>query len=86
MLAVGFRLLTFFSQFPSKKGINYREQSGNLMLFTIAVAVEMIYFICSLNLVLLHCFKINLLESFVSGSKNKSALDGKVTPGAGCTT
>ena len=56
------------------------------MLFTIAVAVEMIYFICNLNLVLLHCFKINLLESFVSSSKNKSALDGKVTPGAGCTT
>ena len=67
-------------------GINYREQSGNLMLFTIAVAVEMIYFICNLSLVLLHCFKINLLESFVSGSKNVSALDGKVTPGAGCTT
>ena len=38
-------------------GINYREQSGNLMLFTIVVAVEMIYFICNLNLVLLHCFK-----------------------------
>ena len=67
-------------------GINYREQSENLMLFTIAVAVEMIYFICNLSLVLLHCFKINLLESFVSGSKNVSALDGKVTPGAGCTT
>ena len=56
------------------------------MLFTIVVAVEMIYFICNLNLVLLHCFKINLLEGFVSGSKNVSALDGKVTPGAGCTT
>ena len=49
-------------------GINYREQSDSLMLFTIAVAVEMIYFIRNLNLVLLHCFIINLLQSFVSSS------------------
>ena len=41
-------------------GINYGEQSDNLMLFTIAVAVEMIYFIRNLNVVLPHCFIINL--------------------------
>ena len=35
-------------------GINYREQSDNLILFTVAVAVEMIYFIRNLNLVLPH--------------------------------
>ena len=56
------------------------------MLFTIAVAVEMIYFIRNLNLVLPHCFIINLLQSFVSGSKKVSTLNGKVTLGAGYTT
>ena len=45
-----------------------------------AVAVEMIYFIYNLNLVLLHCLLINLLQSFVSGSKKVSILNGKVTP------
>ena len=63
-------------------GINYREQSDNLMLFTIAVAVEMIYFIRNLNLVLPHCFIINLWQSFVSGFKKVSTLNGKVTAGA----
>ena len=57
------------------------------MLFTIAVAVEMIYFIiCNLNLLLPHCFLINLLQSFVSGSKKVFTLNGKVTPGSGYTT
>lgn len=66
--------------------INYREQSDNLMLFTITVTVEMIYFIPNLNLVLSHCFLINLLQSFVSGPKKVSTVNGKVTPGAGYTT
>ena len=66
--------------------INYREQSDNLMLFTITVTVEMIYFIPNLNLVLSHCFLINLLQSFVSSPKKVSTVNGKVTPGAGYTT
>ena len=44
------------------------------------VAVEMIYFIYNLNLVLSHCLLINLLQSFVSGSKKVSILNGNVTP------
>ena len=56
------------------------------MLFTIAVTTEMIYFIHNLNLILPYCFLINLLQSFVSGSKKVPALYGKVTPGTGYTT
>ena len=66
--------------------VDYKEQSNNIMLFTIAVTIEMIYFIRNLNLILPYCFLINLLQSFVSGSKKVSILNGKVTPGTGYTT
>ena len=66
--------------------VDYKEQSNNIMLFTIAVTIEMIYFIHNLNLILPYCFLINLLQSFVSGSKKVSILNGKVTPGTGYTT
>ena len=56
------------------------------MFFTIAVAIKMIRFIRNLNLILPYCFLINLLQSFISGSKKVSALNTKVTPGAGHTT
>ena len=42
----------------------------------------MVYFIRNLNLILPHCFILNLLQSFVSGSKTVSVLNGKVNPGA----
>ena len=42
----------------------------------------MICFIRNINLVLPHCFLINLLQSFVSRSKTVSTLNGKVTPGS----
>ena len=56
------------------------------MLFTIAVAIKMIRFIRNLNLILPYCFLINLLQSFISGSKKVSSLNSKVTPGAGHAT
>ena len=56
------------------------------MLFTTAVAVEMIYLTYNLNLVLPHCFLINMLQNFVSDYKKGATLNGKVTPGAGYTT
>ena len=66
--------------------IEYSEQNNKLMLFTISILVEIFYFIRNLNLVLPHCFLVNLLQSFVSGSKTVSALNGKVLPSAGYHT
>ena len=60
--------------------INYKDQTNTTTLFTIAIALEMIYFIRNINLVLPHCFLVNLLQSFVSRSKTVSTLNGKVTP------
>ena len=59
-------LLTFINGFVN---FDYRNQSNKQLLLAIAIVVEMVYFICNLNLVLPHCFLINLLQSFVSGSK-----------------
>ena len=56
------------------------------MLFTIRILAEIFYFIRNLNLVLPHCFLVNLLQSFVSGSKTVPALNGKVLPSAGYHT
>ena len=66
--------------------INYEDQTNTTTLFTIATALEMIYFIRNINLVLPHCFLVNLLQSFVSGSKTVSTLNGKVTPGSSYST
>ena len=65
--------------------INYEDQT-NTTLFAIAVTVEMIYFIQNFNLVLPHCFVVNLLQGFVSGSKTVSTVNGKVTPRASYST
>ena len=61
--------------------INYKDQTTTT-LFTIATALEMIYFTRNINLVLPHCFLVNLLQSFVSGSKTVWTLNGKVTLGS----
>ena len=65
--------------------VDHKERANN-MFFTIAVAIKMIRFIRNLNLILPYCFLINLLQSFISGSKKVSSLNSKVTPGAGHTT
>ena len=66
--------------------LEYEMQSKSIMSFSIAVTLEMIYFIRNLNLVLPHCFLLNLMQSFVSGSKTVSALNGKISPSGGYTT
>ena len=66
--------------------VDYEDQTNMATLFAIAVALEMIYFIRNFNLVLPHCFAVNLLRSFTSGSKTVSTLNGKVTPGARYST
>ena len=66
--------------------INYEDQTNRATFFTIAVALEIIYFIYNFNLVLLHCFVVNSLQSFVSGSKTISTLNGKVASGVSYST
>ena len=66
--------------------IEYQSQYKSLILFSVSVAVEVIYFIRNLNLVLPHCFLLNLMQSFVSGSKTVSSLNGKISPSGGYTT
>ena len=44
-----------------------------MLLFTIAVTVDIIYYLWKLTLVLPHCFLVNLLENYVSDYKTVSA-------------
>jgi len=41
--------------------IQYNMQTNATTLYAIAVTVEMIYFLWNLNLILPHCFLINLI-------------------------
>ena len=66
--------------------IEFENQTTAPFLYAMAVAVEMIYFLRNLNLILPHCFMLNLIQSFTSGSKTVSKVNGKVTPGASYST
>ena len=66
--------------------INFEEQTNRSFLYAIAVTIEMMYFLRNLNLILPHCFMLNLVQSFTSGSKTVTNMNGKVTPGACYTT
>ena len=66
--------------------ISYEHEEHEVLLYSLASTVEMIYFIRNLNLVLPCSFLVNLQQSFVSGSKTVSCLNGKISPGAGYTT
>ena len=65
---------------------DYQVQDNPTTLYAVAVAVEMIYYLRNLNLVLPHLFLVNLIQSFVSGSKTVSTLNGKISPSCGYTT
>ena len=52
------------------------------MLHAITLVVEMFYFIQNLNVLLPHCFLLNILQSFVSGSNTVSVLIRKISPNA----
>ena len=63
--------------------IQIEDQKNKNFIYAVAVAVEIIYYLRDLNIILPHCFLINLVQSFVSGSKTVSVLNGKVTPSCG---
>jgi len=66
--------------------IEFEQQSSPSFLYAIAVTIEMVYFLKNLNLVLPHCFMINLLQSFTSGLKTVTNMNWKCAPGASYTT
>ena len=55
-------------------------------VFKFCVITEGIYHIKNQNLILPHCFLLNLIESFISGSKAVTSLNGKVLTCASDTT
>ena len=67
-------------------GIQHRQEHKSLILYAIGLIVEMNYFIRNLNLLLPHCFLMNVSQSFVSGSKTVSVLNGKISPSVGYPT
>ena len=66
--------------------IKYRQQTNNCLMFALSILIEMFYYIRNLNLILPHCFLVNLRQSFVSGSKSVSSLNGKISPSTGYTS
>ena len=54
--------------------------------YATAVCIEQIYFLRNLNLVMLIHFLTNLVQSYTSGSKTVSVINGKITPGESYTT
>ena len=46
--------------------------------FLLAVIVEAIYHLKNSNLILPDCFLANLVETFISGSKTVTAINGKI--------
>ena len=55
-------------------------------LYQLAMVVENIYHLKNSNLVLPHCFLSNLIQTFISGSKTVTSINGKVLAGGGDTT
>ena len=45
--------------------------------FLLTMIVEAIYHLKNNNLILPHCFLANLVETFISGSKTVTAINGK---------
>ena len=63
-------------------GYSIERTTDEQFLFAFAVAIECIYHLKNQNAILPHCFLINLIQSFISGSKTVTALNGKISPGA----
>ena len=68
--------------FQSAVGVKLSPNTTRQVLFNFAVAIEAVYHLRNLNLILPHCFRVNLIETFISGSKTVTALNGKVLPAA----
>ena len=77
-------ILTSF--LSSVAGININTTTCSEYLYKFCIVVEAILHLKNQNLVLPHCFLLNLIETFISGSKTVTSLNGKVLPCASDTT
>ena len=67
-------------------GVNLKLENDTKVLYRFAMAVESIYHLKNCNMILPHCFQMNLIQKQVSGSKTVAAVNGKVLPGGSDTT
>ena len=66
-------------------GLEFSVKSQQIQ-YAFASTLEMCYYLRNLNLVLLHCFLGNLVQSQIFGSKSVSVVNGKTQPGGGYQT
>ena len=67
-------------------GVDLDRTTCSQYMFKFAVVIEGIYHLLNQNTILPHCFMLNLIETFISGSKTVTALNGIVLPSASDTT
>ena len=68
-------------------GYNINSTTNPEYLYKFSMVTETIYHLKNQNLILPHCFLVNLIQSFISGSKTAvTALNGKIMPSAGDAT
>ena len=97
IISSNYKDLNHLKNINSKKYTTEREPILNSFLegiisknhchpFLLAVIIEAIYHLENNNLILLHCFLANLVETFISGLKTVTAINGKILPSANDTT
>ena len=67
-------------------GLNFESDLSDGKFYGIACAIESIYLLRNFNWVLPNSFILNLIQSFISGSKSVTAVNGKVYPSGSYTT
>ena len=77
-------ILTSF--LSSVVGVDIYKTTCSEYLYKFCIVVEGILHLKNQNLILPHCFLLNLIETFISGSKTVTSLNGKVLPCASDTT
>ena len=76
-------IIVSFLEGLSKRGFSFQNTKTKYYLICI---IESIYSFCNFNWVLPFNFVSNLNQSFISGSKMVTVLNGKLSPGGGYTT
>ena len=76
-------IIVSFLEGLSKRGFSFQNTKTKFYLICI---IESIYSFCNFNWVLPYNFVSNLNQSFISGSKMVTVLNGKLSPGGGYTT
>lgn len=72
------------------EGVSRRTLTDNTLPgttnFQLACIIENFYYMLNFNWIFLHSFVASLIQSFISGSKTVSALNGKLSPSGSYTS